>query len=158
MDLIAQLTDQLGLESSQSQALAGGVLSYVKGLASDRLGAEATNHFETAIPELGDWQGRAAELANSEEGAFAGGLGGLLGTAASALGGGGELAALAPLVAKLGIDPQQLTAVAPLVMSFLRSRLDENFVAQLAELAPFLTGQGESGGGVGGMISGFLDG
>lgn len=175
MDLIATLAGQLGVNPDQAQALAGSVLGGVTTSVKDEFGDEAGGQLESAVPELGDWKAKAAGLLGGAEeqegsagglggllgggagGLLGGGAGGLLGAAAGALGGEGlkDMAAVAGLLGKFGIDPAKATMIAPLLLDFLKKRVDEDLLAKVLKAAPLLSGGGESEadeGGVGGMI------
>ncbi|MCK6552101.1 hypothetical protein L6R52_40090, partial [Myxococcota bacterium] len=89
MDLIGALVSQVGVDSNQAQALAGGVLGAVKSALADKAGPEAASQLEGAVPELGQWQAKASELVGG-----GGGLGGLLGGSGGSGGLGGALGAL----------------------------------------------------------------
>jgi hypothetical protein len=175
MDLISTLAGQLGVNPDQAQALAGSVLGGVTNSVKDEFGDEAGGQMESAVPELGDWKAKAASMLGGDDdkqessgglggllggsagGLLGGGAGGLLGAAAGALGGDGmkDIAAVASLVSKLGIDPAKATMIAPVVLDFLKKRVDEDLLAKVLKAAPLLSGVGGGGepdAGVGGMI------
>ena len=91
MDLINQLAGTLGIDAGTAQALAGGILGQVKGQLTDNEGTEAAGELEGALPEMGDWAGKAASLLG--EGGVSDLLGGgglLVVLSIDVLGGGGD--------------------------------------------------------------------
>ena len=162
MDLINQLAGTLGIDAGTAQALAGGILGQVKGQLTDNEGTEAAGELEGALPEMGDWAGKAASLLGEGGVSDLLGGGGLLGAAASALGGdAGNAAKLIGLVSKLGLDADTVIKVAPIVLQFLGERLSPDLLAKVQGLIPGLsTSTGDdsdnSGGGVADMIGGLF--
>jgi hypothetical protein len=179
MDLIQALAGQLGIDAAQAKALAGSVLGGVQSAVADE-DEQAAGELEAAIPELEEWKGAAAkELGDEEEPES--GLGGLLGAAAGALGGGGaggllaaaagaiggetgkDVAAVVTILDKLGIDSAKASLVAPTVLSFVRERVPGEILEKILAAAPLLAmvdgGKegGKSGGGLGGLLGGLLD-
>lgn len=172
MDLIGTLAGQLGLPPEQAQALAGTVLGAVKG----RLPAQEAASLETAVPELGGWEQKAGALlggAGAAEGlgalggllggaarqAGAAGLGGLLGQAAGAAQTAGDAAVVIQALQRLGLDAGKASLVAPTVLEFLKSRLDDGLYRKVMSVAPALLGGGPGtagGGGLGGVLGGLL--
>ena len=161
MDLISQLAGALGVPATTAQAVAGTVLGKVKEGLGD---APEAGKLDEAIPELGGWQKAAAGVMGG-----AGGSGGMLGdmfssgagifgAAAGAVGGASmqEAAALVGLLGKLGITPDKAALVAPLVLNFLRERVDAGLLKKILAVAPMLAG-GSVGGATGG-IAGALGG
>ncbi len=175
MDFIRELSTQLGVETPQAEAVAGGLL----GLVQQRLGNTTDSAaLGKAVPELGQWQASAASLLGGA-GAGAGGLGGLLGGGGGealagalgellggggggagglggALGGllggaGGELGAIAGLLGKLGISADQAATLVPLAISFLKSRLSPELLGKLMQAVPFLAQSEGAGAGLGGL-------
>ena len=173
MDLISQLAGTLGVDPSAATALAGGVLGQVKDQLADKEGPEAAEELSAAVPELGDWTGKAKALLGSAGGddggglggmlggALGGGGGGLLGAAASAMGGdAAKFAALLPLISKLGLNTESLIKVAPIVLSFLGDRISPELLTKVQALIPGADGDkaegGAADGGIGGMIGGLF--
>ncbi|MBN2798236.1 MAG: hypothetical protein JXX28_03750 [Deltaproteobacteria bacterium] len=140
MDLIASLAAQLDIDPSQATAIAGTVLHGVKGAVADKVGPEAADTLGAAVPELSGWHAAA----KAAQGGGLGGMfgGGLLGAAAGALGGqqAADTAALVALLGKLNLDPGKAVLVAPLVLSFLRERVDPALLSKVLEVAPVLAG------------------
>ncbi|WNZ63302.1 DUF2780 domain-containing protein [Myxococcus sp. MxC21-1] len=52
MDLIGQLSQQLGVNGTQAQGLAGSLLKRVQGTVQEKLGPDAANQMGQAIPEM----------------------------------------------------------------------------------------------------------
>ena len=161
MDLIGTLASTLGVESSTAQALAGTVLGKVQEEVADNAGADAASQVADAVPELSGWQEKAAALAGGGGGGgllgALGGGGGLLGAAAEAIGGedARQTATLVALAAKFDIDPTKAALAAPLVLDFLKERLDPGMFDTVMKAAPLLAGTsgGDAGGGLGAAAS-----
>lgn len=179
MDLISTLAGQLGVDSEQAKALAGGVLGTVQGAVAEKEDDAVAAEMESAIPELSEWKGKAEAMTGGDM--QAGGVGGLLGAATDAMGGGGlggllgaaagalggeqakDVAAVVMLMDKIGIDSSKASLVAPTVLSFLKERLPGGLVEKVLAAAPMLAmvsgggDEGESdGGGIGGLLGGLL--
>jgi len=183
MDLIGQLSQQLGVDSSQAQGLAGSLLKMVQHTVTDRVGADAAAQMNNAIPEMQGWQQAAAPAAPANPsgggGGMMGALGGLLGggQGASGSGGGGlggmlgglggmaaqagEVAGIVALLQRFNIDGGKAALVAPLLLNFLKSRLDPALLGRILPALPMLANLGggggtSGGGGLGGMLGGLL--
>jgi hypothetical protein len=149
MDLIQQLSQAVGVDGDQAQALAGKALGMVRDRVAE--GDEgAAKELESAVPELGGWE----EKAKSAMGG--GGLGGLLGAAAGALGGDDaeDTAAIVAILAKFDIDGAKAALVAPILLGFLEKRLGEDTLGKVLKFAPLLSGGGGSteDSGIGGLL------
>ena len=159
MDLITHLAGTIGVDSSTAQALAGGLLGQVKSNLAENNDDDAVSELETAVPELGGWMAKAqAALGGSGDagGGMLGG-GGLFGAAASARGGStGSATNLIALLGKLGLDADTVTKIAPVVLSFLGSRLSPEVLAKVKGLVPGLGGGEAESSGIGGMIGGLF--
>jgi hypothetical protein len=184
MDLIDNLAAQLGVDPNQAQAVAGAVLGQVRSQVADS-DEQAAAQLGAAVPELGDWQSQAASMlggagGNEALGNLLGGLsgsggggGGLLGNLAAAAGSGlgndlveafaGEEAAqqaqVVALLGQLGIGADKATLVVPTLLDFLRERLGADLLEQVLKYAPMLAaavGDGDDGGGLGGLVSGLF--
>lgn len=149
MDLIAQLAGQLGLPPEQAQALAGAALGGVQESVARDAGPEVAAQLDEAVPEMQQWKARAQSEAESG----GEGLGGLLGSAVGALGGGDSLALLTQLATQFGVAPQVVSVVGPLVKQFLEGRLEANLLAQVMSALPAFTGGASQGGGLGSLFS-----
>jgi len=112
MELVQQLISNLGLSEEQAQGGAGLLL----GLLKDKLSETDFAQVSGAVPDSEGLIEKAPEAG--------GGLGGLLGGVASALGGSqlGELASLAGGFSKLGLDADMIGKLVPILVSFLESK------------------------------------
>ncbi|WPB80397.1 DUF2780 domain-containing protein [Archangium violaceum] len=190
MDFIGQLSQQLGVDSNQAQGLAGSLLKLVQGTVKEKMGPEAADQMGQAIPEMQGWQQQAeagTQPASQQEsggglmGAL-GGLGGLLGGQGQSSGGGGglmgalggavgqasEVAGVVALLQRFNIDAGKASLVAPLLLNFLKSRLDPKLVGGILAVMPMLAnlgsgggnapggGGGQGGGGLGGLLGGLI--
>lgn len=178
MDLIGQLSQQLGVDSSQAQGLAGSLLKMVQHTVTDRVGPDAAAQMDQAIPEMQGWQQAAAPASPPGGGGMMGALGGMLGGGQGASGGGGlggmlgglggmaaqagEVAGIVALLQRFNIDGGKATLVAPLLLNFLKSRLDPALLGRILPALPMLANLGggsggtPGGGGLGGVLGGLL--
>jgi hypothetical protein len=191
MDLIGSLTQQLGIDSNKATGLAGGLMGLVQSQVKQHLGDDVAKQIAGAIPEAANWQQAAAPAApsagglgdmlgavagmaggNAQSGAGAamGMLGGLLGgDAGAALKQAGDVAALSGLLGKLNIGSDKAMLVAPMLLNFLKSKLDPGLVSKVLGALPMLAavtggggaaapqpGQPAQGGGVLGALTGLL--
>lgn len=181
MDLIGQLTQQLGVNPQQAQGLAGSVLGLVQGAVKEKLGDDAAGQVAQAVPELSGWQQAAQAQAPAgdaggglmgalgglmggapSQGSAGGGLGGLMGALGGAASQAGEIAALVSVAQRFNIDASKATLIAPIVLNFLKSRLDPGLVSKILAVVPMLAGGGGGsgtpggGGGLGGVLGGLL--
>lgn len=156
MDLIGMLSGQLGISEDKAKALAGSSLGALKGFVQEEdeqpgQGQAAAAEIDEAVPELGAWQAKASELGASPQGGITGALGGLLGgdsPLGDLLGGAiGEdnaaqakdMLALAGTLEALNLSPGMASKVAPMLLSFLQSRLSPATLGVVMQAAPFLT-------------------
>ncbi|MDC0707949.1 DUF2780 domain-containing protein [Stigmatella sp. ncwal1] len=174
MDLIGQLSQQLGVDGTQAQGLAGSLLKMVQGTVQEKVGPDAARQMDQAIPELQGWTqaAQAQAPATDSGGGLMGALGGLMGGAGGAGGGlmgalggaaahAGELVGVVAILQRFNLDAGKATLVAPLLLNFLKSRLDPGLVGKILAVVPLLTGggsgsSGQGGGGLGGMLGGIL--
>ncbi len=169
MDLISTLAGTLGVNPEQAEAVAGSVLGGVSDAVKDRFDDDTASGLEAAVPELAGWKDKAAALLGggdsepAESGGLLGGAagmlggaGGLLGAAAGALGGDGlkDVAAVAGILDKLGIDGAKAALVAPVVLDFLKKRLDPGLLDKVLQVAPLLSGGDK--GGIAGALGGLF--
>jgi hypothetical protein len=172
MDLVQALSSQLGISPDQAKGLAGGLLGVVNGAVHHGAGADAASQLQNAVPELQNWlqtaaahQGVAPPAAGS--GDLLGMVGSLLGAAqrggsgnlATVLQGSGAATAMAGVLAKYGVKPEQMAAVAPLLGQFLQHRMGaDGMQSIIGQVLPMLTGAQGSGalGGIASMIGGLL--
>ncbi|RKI06589.1 hypothetical protein D7Y13_19935 [Corallococcus praedator] len=153
MDLIGQLSQQLGVDGTQAQGLAGSLLKMVQGTVQEKVGPDAAKQMEQSIPEMQGWQQQAQAQAPAADG---GGLMGALGGAAAHA---GEVAGVVAILQRFNLDAGKAALVAPLLLDFLKSRLDPGLVGKILAVAPMLAGGGsgpQGGGGLGGMLGGLL--
>ncbi|NMO22624.1 DUF2780 domain-containing protein, partial [Pyxidicoccus fallax] len=169
MDLIGQLSQQLGVNGTQAQGLAGSLLKLVQGTVKEKLGPDAADQMGRSIPEMDSWQqsaGAAAPQADAgggglmgalgglmgggqggggglgglmgggQQGGGGGGLGGMLGALGGAAAHAGEVAAVVSLLGRFNIDAGKATLVAPLLLDFLKSRLDPGLVSKILAVVP----------------------
>ncbi len=166
MDLIGTLSSQLGMTPDQAKGLAGGLLGVVNGAVHHGAGPDAAGQLQAAVPELKNWLQTAA--AHQGAAAPSGSGGDLLGMVGSMLAGaqGGNLAAqlqgsgaataMTTVLAKYGIKPEQMAAVAPVLGQFLQHRMGpDGMQSVVGQLLPMLTGasKGQPQGGLGGIAS-----
>ncbi|MEJ2622014.1 MAG: DUF2780 domain-containing protein [Candidatus Thiodiazotropha sp.] len=113
MELVQQLVSGAGV--SQPQAEGGAGLLF--GLVKEQLSSGDFSQVSNAIPGIES----LIDAAPSED---SGGLGGLLGGVASAIGGEqlGNMASLASGFSKLDLDPGMIGKFVPIVLSFLQSQ------------------------------------
>ena len=186
MDLIGQLTQQLGVNPQQAQGLAGSVLGLVQSTVKEKLGDGAASQMAQAVPEMQGWQQAAQPAPAADDGGglmgalgglmggggsaggSGGGLGGMLGALGGAASQAGEVAALVSLAQRFNIDASKATLVAPIVLNFLKSRLDPKLVGGILAVMPMLANLGggggntpggggaQGGGGLGGLLGGLI--
>lgn len=168
MDLIGSLTSQLGIAPDKAQGLAGAVLGQLEQSVGQSLGGADASAFRAQLPELGDWKSKISALDGGGEGGGGllgalggggGGLGGgLLGAAGGLLGGSGsgfDVGSLIALAGKAGLSGSAVQQLLPLVLSFLKSRLDPALLSKILGAVPGLE---QAAGGAGGGIAGALGG
>ncbi|MES9832656.1 MAG: DUF2780 domain-containing protein [Candidatus Thiodiazotropha sp. DIVDIV] len=113
MELVQQLVAGAGVNQQQAEGGAGLLL----GLVKDQLSSGDFSQVADAVPGIDS-------LINAAPSEDSGGLGGLLGGVASALGGesAGNMAALASGFSKLDLDAGMIGKFVPIVLSFLQSQ------------------------------------
>jgi hypothetical protein len=191
MDFIGQLSQQLGVDSQQAQGLAGSLLKLVQGTVKEKMGPQAADQMGQAIPEMQGWQQQAeARTAQAQQPESGGGLmgalgglggllggqgqgqsggGGLLGALGGAVGQAGEVAGVVALLQRFNLDAGKAALVAPLLLNFLKSRLDPKLVSGILTVMPMLANLGSGGGntpggggsqggggGLGGLLGGLI--
>ncbi len=141
MDLIAILTQQLGVSPDKAEGLAGGALGMIKEQVAQHVGADQAQQLAAKIPELSQWADKANTLRDGAPGGgLLGSLGGLIG------GGGGQLGALGALISGAGLDISSAQSLLPPIVEFLKTRLDPEMVQKIGNAVPLL--RGLTGGGV----------
>lgn len=169
MDLIAILSSQLGLDAEKAQGLAGAVLGKLEEHVGQKLGGADAAALRSKLPELEEWKSKVPAL---EGGGVAAGLlsgaaalgGGLFG-GSGPLGAGGlsggssgglDAAALVQLAVKAGLGVGAAEKLLPVVVSFLKTRLDPSLLAKVLSVVPGLeklAGGASGGGPLGGLGS-----
>jgi hypothetical protein len=113
MELVSQLTQQLGITEDQAKGGAG----LIFGAAKEKLGGTDFAKLADAVPGMDSLLGAAPK---------SGGLGATLGGLASSLGGSasqlGGLAGLAGGFSKLGLDGGMIGKFIPVILSFVQSK------------------------------------
>lgn len=129
-ELIAQLSQQLGIDASVARNATNKAMSMVKEHAGEDLFSQITN----AIPEAED-----AAAAEPTPGAGGGMLGKLAGMAAGALGGnaGGGLE-MASALTSTGLKTDQVGGFVKTLLDFLRQKAGDGVVDQVLGKFPML--------------------
>lgn len=163
MDVVAAVSERLGVDPGKATAVLGAVL----GAARAQVPEAESNHLDAKIPELGGWiaaAGRqvgglgdpappppATDAAATEPASSVGGLlGGLLHAAGSGIGNellgavagkqAQQTAAAAALLDGLGLSAEHAAMVAPVILDFLRVRLGADWTDRIVGAAPLLSG------------------
>ena len=113
MELIQQLTQNLGIKEDQAKGGAGLIFQ----LAQSKLGDGEFSQVASAIPGINELVGSAPQAG--------GGLAGAIGGLAGALGGGGNVANLAALAGgftQLGLNPAMVSQFVPVILSFAQNQ------------------------------------
>jgi hypothetical protein len=108
MELIDQLTKNLGVNEAQAQGGAGLLFK----MAKEKLGGDEFSKVSAAVPDVGNLANAAPEAG----GGMLGGIGKIFG------GGGGGLASLAGGFSKLGMDGSMVSKFIPIILSFVQSK------------------------------------
>lgn len=129
MDLIATITEKLGISTDQAQGGVGMILKFLK----ERLGGEQYAKVEEAVPEANKLV-ETAEAAEEEE-PGGGGLMGALGGVAKSFGGDkiGGLASLVAGFSKLGLSQEQIQKFTGVFFDFLKSKGADDATAAAEE-------------------------
>ena len=134
MSLVETLIEQLGVSNEQAEGGAGLLLQ----LAKEKLGAGDFSQLNDLIPD--DIESLITKAPAAAGGDASGGLMGMVGAAAEALGVGdaagklGDLSALTGGFEQLGLDAGMLTKFVDAVMEFLKSKGGDQIVAILQSL------------------------
>jgi hypothetical protein len=119
-ELIDSLTKTLGISGAQAE---GGAAVLFKA-AKDKLGGEEFSQLLGGLPGLGDLLKKAP--------AAGGGLGGMLGGLANAMGGNaGLIATVVGGFGKLGLKPEDARKFVPVILDFLRNKVGPDVVSRL---------------------------
>jgi len=120
-ELIDQLVKKLGVNASQAE---GGAAVLLKA-ARDKMGTEEFSKLLGGVPGVSD-------LLKKAPSAGGGGLGGLLGGLASAVGGNaGLIATIVQGFGKLGLGPEDAKRFAPVMMEYLRAKVSPDVASKL---------------------------
>jgi len=125
MELIQQLMAGAGVDQSQAEGGAGLLL----GLLKEQLSSGEFARVDAAVPGADALIDAAPETDN-------GGLGGLLGSAVSALGGTelGNLASLAGGFSKLDLDIGSIGKFIPILLAFLQSKGGDDLAGMVSRV------------------------
>lgn len=119
-ELVDLLTSKLGVTGSQAE---GGAAVLLKA-AKDKLGGAEFDQLLGGLPGLGDLMKKAP--------ASGGGLGGMLGGLASAVGGNaGLIATIVGGFGKLGLTTDHAKKFVPVIMQFLNTKVGPDVVSRL---------------------------
>jgi hypothetical protein len=119
-ELIDQLTKSLGINDAQAE---GGAAVLFKA-ARDKMGGDEFGKLLGGVPGLNELIRKAP--------AAGGGLGGMLGGLASAMGGNaGLIATIVGGFGKLGLKPDEAKKFVPVIMGFLRTKVGPDVVSTL---------------------------
>ncbi len=113
MELVQQLTQNLGIKEDQAKGGAGLIFQ----LAQQKLGDGEFAQVASAVPGVNDLLGSAPQPG--------GGLAGAIGGLAGAFGGGGNVANLAALAGgftQLGLNPGMVSQFVPVILSFAQNK------------------------------------
>lgn len=113
MELIQQLTSQLGVSDTQAKGGVGLILDMVK----SKVGGDEFSQVSSAIPEAGDLIASAPK-----ETSVGNALGGLVSSFAGKDSGLGDLAGLASGFGKLDLDSDMIGKFLPIVVDFVKSK------------------------------------
>ncbi len=120
-ELIDMLTKNLGVSGHQAE---GGAAVLFKA-AKDKLGGAEFDQLLGGVPGMG-------ELLKKAPAAGGGGLGGMLGGLASAMGGNaGLIATIVGGFGKLGLTTDHAKKFVPVIMEFLKSKVGPDVVSKL---------------------------
>ena len=123
MELIQQLTQNLGVDENQAKGGAGLIFK----LAQEKLNDGEFAQLASAVPAVSNLIGEAPQPG--------GGIAGALGGLAGAVGGGGQLANMAALAGgfgQLGLNPSMASKFVPIILSFVQSKGGEQVKGLLA--------------------------
>jgi hypothetical protein len=114
MEIIEQLTRQLGIDEAQASGGAGLLFK----LAKDKLGSAEFAQLRAAVPEVDQLIETAPDAGTGR----LGGLGGLASVFGGKIGALGNLASLAEGFGDLGLDSGTVARFLPLVLSWVQAR------------------------------------
>ena len=117
MELVQQLSQNLGISEEQAQGGAGLIFS----LAKQKLGEGEFTQVSQSLPGISN----LISAAPQSGGVMAGAMGGLASAMGGAMGGGGNIASLATLAGgftQLGLNPNMASQFIPVILSFVQSK------------------------------------
>ncbi len=130
-DFIKSVASQLGIDESTSRSATSGIL----GLIKEKLGE---SDFSEIIGKLPGAEALASQSAASAPQQAGGGLGGLLGKAASMLGGEGA-GNIASMLAKSGLSLDKAGSFVSMFLDFVKEKLGDDLFNKLKAALPDLT-------------------
>jgi hypothetical protein len=119
MELIDQITKELGVSETQAQGGAGMLFKQAK----EKLSTEDFSKVSAAVPGIDGFIGAAPTVSG----------GGVLGGLGKMLGGGGSITGLAGGFSKLGLDSSMIGKFVPVILSFVQSKGGDGVKAILAK-------------------------
>lgn len=129
-DFIQTAASQIGASESATESATGSILKALQG------GADAGD-FQQLLQKVPGAAGVLSKAAGGDD--SGGGRGGLLGSAASSLGGSlGAGAGILAMLQKSGLGSDKLGALLPLLLQFLKSEAGEALVSRIFGKAPEL--------------------
>lgn len=151
-DIISSLSASFGLKPEQTESAAGTLFQLLQQKA-------APTDFQQllgALPQIGEWLGKAAPAPAEGAAAATQGAGGLLG---GLLAGSSTLGPVLAALQSIGLTPETVMRFVPALLDQVRAHVDpaliERLVASVPALKPFVGGEGAAGG-LGGMLLGKL--
>ena len=128
IELIQQLVAATGVSEQQAEGGAG----LLMGVLKDKLSEGDFASIRETLPAVDDL------VASAPESGAAGGLGGLLGSAASAIGGDsiGDLTSLAAGFSKLGLDTGMIGQFVPIIVAFFQSQGGDELAGIIGKVLP----------------------
>ena len=134
-ELIAQLTEKLGIDASVANDATGKAMSLLKEHAGDDLFAKISS----AIPGAGDAASQAVQQSATAAGDGGSMFSKIAGMASSALGGsGGGGLELGAALASSGLDTGQISGLVGTVIEFIREKAGDEVVDQILAKVPML--------------------
>jgi hypothetical protein len=129
-DFILSAASRIGASESATESATGAILQVFQG------GADSGD-FQQLLQKVPGAAGLLSKVGGADSGG--GGLGGLLGAAASGLGGNlGAGAGVLAMLQKSGLGSDKLSSLLPLLLQFLKSEAGEALVNRIAGKVPEL--------------------
>ena len=129
MELIQQIIENLGVSEEQANGGAGLIFQFLK----DKLSGDDFGQIANMVPGLDSMIEAAPNL---EQASSSGGVAGLLGGIASALGAGklSDLANLSEGFSQLGLSSDMIGQFAPTIISFIEQQGGDNLVDMIKKV------------------------